>query len=148
MAVFSQKGKPLPPEDVEVCHCKDGKDRWRKADNKTWVRVETFYEGNATIHLAYKSSRKWHNRVFEVRFEWIASEPLSEERAEQIAQNILEEYDDALNFLKEPSVIGFEQTEVEKVSEDDIDRIKELQENDPAITDSSVKDLKGWGESE
>lgn len=149
MAMFSQKGHDIDADEVESVSCKDGKTRWRRSDNKTWVKVLSFYRGTAHVRLQYKSSRKWHNRVFEVTFEFVSYEGITEEHAADIAYEILTEEDDAYDFINQKSVIGFEQTQ-QTIEEDDLSDIRELDRSgsDYHITSSKVDDLKGWGESE
>lgn len=143
MPLFMQKGQELEAEDVEAIDCKDGKRRYRRKDNKTWVKLLTYWAGSATIRLAYKTKRTWKNRILEVRYEFYSLEQLSEEEAIEIAEMIVSEEQDWFDFYNEKHVIGLEQREV-KIEADDMHFLRELEDERQILEKEKVYDLKGW----
>lgn len=153
MAKFEQKGRFYDSKEVESIECKDGKTRFRLIENKKWVRRATFYEGSVTVRVRYVSSRKWNNRTFAVTFDYISNERLSDEKLQHLAENIIESEDDTdwFDFHNQSSVAGAaEEVEVEVETEDDINRLKELDKSKGSVVveDHKTEDLKGWGASE
>lgn len=148
MPSFMQKGEIVEARDVETVHCKDRKTRFRRIDNKTWVKVLTLVVGSASIRLAYEGRRSWNNRIFEVHFDFYALEKISEEKAIQIAKDIISEDDYAnfFDFYNKETVIGFEQAE-HKITEDDLRTVEDVEESEDEITfdNEKVLDLRGWG---
>ena len=143
MALFSQKGKDIESEDVETVDCIDGVRRYRRIDNKTWVKLLRYYTGSVSIRLAYKTRRTWKNRVVEVRYEFYSIEKLSEEKAIEIAELIANEEADWFDFYNEKHVIGLEQNEIE-VKADEMSFLRQLEDEQRIIEKEKFYDLKGW----
>lgn len=158
MPFFSQKDKGLDLDEIEPVHCKawttkkgvhkEARTLFRRKDNKTWVKVHNITTGSAHIRLAYKNERRaWKNRIFEVKFDFTAETPLTEEKASDIAKEIMRKDDSTewFDFYNEESVLGFEQSE-HKVKEDDLDACSDVEQSDEGIALDNAKayDLKGW----
>jgi len=140
--IFSQKGKPIEEEDVEVVECKDGKTRFRRKDNKTWVKAHGLWRCRFYVKFSYKSRRKWKNRRIDIEFEVLSRKRLNVREITEIAEEILRRKAEWFDFYSSVEIGDTEQEFVRFYDEPKL--FDEIPDDTYEIEDERVYDLRGW----
>jgi len=140
--MFSQKGKPVEEDNVEVVECRDGKTRFRRKDKKTWVKAHGLFRCSFYVRFSYKSKRKWKNRRVDIEFTVLSKRKLRDSEVFDIATKILERKAEWFDFYTSVEIGDTEQEFVRFYDEPKL--FDEIPDDTYEIENERVYDLRGW----